>query len=240
MAGVRRLQSDQMTRTLVYTISMEVMQTMMISPEVYYKEFLQGKDQESILEQICLLREKTSWLKQLLEYDDHGEKEATIMPSSMTRIKCNREYLEMAKRALEEAGGHYESTEEELRDQSFNMNLTHMHEFTLEIGGFFSGYTKYMYTISGNKVIVDAEHSYIYKPTAPPVFESFTREEYLQSIASFHMGEWKQRYDNPYVLDGTQWSIDIQYDSNMDPVEFYGSNAFPYNFQELLDFLTIK
>ena len=42
--------------------------------------------------------------------------QAVILPSPQTKLECYREYLKRAKQALEEAGGHYEPTEEELRE----------------------------------------------------------------------------------------------------------------------------
>ena len=90
---------------------------MMISPETYYEEYLQGKNQSAILQQISLLKREIDRLKEVMESDENSP-EAMIMLSPLTRIKCNREYLEMAKLALEEAGGQYELTDEDLRDQS--------------------------------------------------------------------------------------------------------------------------
>ena len=42
------------------------------------------------------------------------------------------------------------------------------------------------------------------------------------------------------ILDGTQWSIDIVFESGHKPVHIGGSNAFPYNFDELLEFLRVN
>lgn len=211
---------------------------MMISPETYYEEYLQGKSQSAILQQISLLKNEIGRLKEMVESDENSQ-EAMIMPSPLTRIKCNREYLAMAKLALEEAGGQYELTDEEHRDQSFNTKLAAMHRFTLEIGGFFNGFAKYIYTVSEDKILFDADHSFYHKPTNLPVYEPFTREEFVSGIAALHIGEWKERYENLYVLDGTQWSIVVEYEDGKEPFEISGSNAYPYNFEELIDFLGI-
>lgn len=211
---------------------------MMISPEAYYEEYLQGKSQSAILQQISLLKQEIGRLKEVMESVENSP-EAMIMPSPLTRIKCNREYLEMAKLALEEAGGQYIPTDEELRDQSFDTKLAAMHRFTLEIGGFFDGYTKYKYTISRDRVLFDADHSFYLKPSNLPVYEPFTREEFIRGIAALHIGEWKERYENLYVLDGTQWNIFVEYEDGKEPFEIYGSNAYPYNFEELIEFLGI-
>ena len=65
---------------------------MMISPEVYYEEYLQGKSQTEVLQQINFLRQELARLKEVVESVENSP-EAMIMPSPLTRIKCNREYL---------------------------------------------------------------------------------------------------------------------------------------------------
>ena len=65
---------------------------MMISPEVYYEEYLQGKSQTEVLQQINFQRQELGRLKEVVESVENSP-EAMIMPSPLTRIKCNREYL---------------------------------------------------------------------------------------------------------------------------------------------------
>ena len=79
-----------------------------------------------------------------------------------------------------------------------------------------------------------------FKPSNLPVYEPFTREEFVRGIADLHIGEWKERYENLYVLDGTQWGISIEYEDGKEPFEISGSNAYPYNFVDLIDFLGIN
>ncbi len=65
------------------------------------------------------------------------------------------------------------------------------------------------------------------------------KEEFVSGLADLHMGEWEKNYDNPYVMDGTQWQIRIEYEDGRRPVEIGGSNAYPYNFSELMELLGI-
>lgn len=208
---------------------------MMISPEAYYEEYLCGKSQEEILDEIVSLKGEISSLKRELE-GDGLEPIAHIMPGPLTRIKCNREYLEMAKKAYEEAGGTYEPTEAEQKDQAFNEALTSMKRFVFGIGGF-GDYDKNIFTISGEKVFYDVEHIPYLLPSNLPILQPFTRDEFLQGIADLHIGEWEEKYINPEINDGTQWNIRIEYTDGREPVQIYGSNAFPYNFDDLTDFL---
>ncbi len=212
---------------------------MMISPEIYYELELKGKSQQEILKAIRSLKQEISNLKKELE-ERCLEPKLMMMPSPLTRIKCSRDYLEVAKQAYTEAGGVYEPTKAEQKDQAFNESLKYMKRFIFDYGGFFSGYEKRTYTISDEKVLFDLEHSLYLKPTNLPVYEPFTREEFIEGIAALHIGEWKKSYVDPLVLDGTQWSIDIEYEDNRKPVHIDGSNAFPYNFDDLLEFLEIE
>ena len=78
------------------------------------------------------------------------------------------------------------------------------------------------------------------KPSNLPIYEPFTKDEFIKGIAELHIGEWKRSYVDPMVLDGTQWSIDIEYEGDHKPVHIDGSNAFPYNFDDLLEFLGVN
>lgn len=212
---------------------------MMISPETYYEIELKGKSQQEILKAIRSLRREISNLKKELE-DRSQEPKVMMMPSPLTRIKCSRDYLEIAKRAYAEAGGIYEPTKAEQKDQAFNESLKYMKRFAFDYGGFFRGYEKRTYTISDEKVLFNLEHSLYLKPSNLPACEPFTREEFIEDIAALHIGEWKKSYVNPLILDGTQWSIDIEYVDDRKPVHIDGSNAFPYNFDDLLELLEVE
>ena len=211
---------------------------MMISPEGYYEECLKGKSEAEILQEISSLKEEISRLKQVLE-QDKMDPELMIKPDPLTRIKCDRDFLKMAKKTLEEAGGRYEPTDEEQRDQSFNADLTSMRKFVLEINKFEGDFRTYTYTLSEDKKTFDVDYILFPKPSELPEVELFIKDEFLRGIAGLHIGEWKKRYENPYVLDGTQWIVSIEYEDGREPVQIHGSNAYPYNFRGLIEFLEI-
>lgn len=103
----------------------------MISPETYYEFELKGKGQKEILSRIRSLKREISRLKRELE-NPEDDTEIMILPSPLTRIKLNREYLEMAKRASAEAGGIYKPTKAEQKDQAFNDSLRNMTKLVFE------------------------------------------------------------------------------------------------------------
>ena len=207
---------------------------MMISPEGYYEVNLKGKSQTEILKEIRSLKREINQLKRYLE--EHSLEPEEMFPTRLTRLKCNREYPDRAIQAYAEAGGIYKPTKAEQKNQAFNESLQHMKRFIFDYGG----YEKRTYTITDEKVLFDLEHSLYLKPSNLPVYEPFMKVEFLEGIAALHIREWKGSYIDPLVLDGTQWSIDIEYEGDHKPVHIDGSNAFSYNFDDLLVFLGVN
>ncbi len=61
----------------------------------------------------------------------------------------------------------------------------------------------------------------------------------LEELADLHIGEWKKEYEDPCVLDGTQWSVTFKY-SGGKKKKFVGDNRYPYNFYSFLDIMQIE
>ena len=231
-----RQTEDNVKDNIITTIK-RGMRTMMISPETYYEDNLKGKSAGEIFREIQSLKREIKRLIKIAESNDVLS-EKMCEPSPLTQIKVNREYLERAKIAYAEVGGEYKPTKAEMKGQEFNESLRLMKKFEFEYGGFFNGYETRSYTIVGEKVLLDLRHSFRQKPFDFPVYEPVTKEEFLEGLAELHIGEWKKNYVSP-MLDGTQWSIDIEYEGDRKPVHIYGSNSFPYNFDDLLEFLGV-
>ena len=205
---------------------------------VYYEMELKGKSQQEILKEIRSLKREINKLKKLIEEYDPSP-DAFIMPDGLTRIKCNRGYLKKAIQAYEDVGGKYILTKQEQRTQSFDLALEDLQRLKFSIGGFFGGYETRTYTVTGEKVMLDVENTIIEKPSNLSVYYPFTKAEFIEGLRNLHIGEWKRDYMNPYVLDGTQWNLEIQYNGDRKPIRISGSNAYPYNFDDLTEFLGV-
>ena len=107
------------------------------------------------------------------------------------------------------------------------------------IGGYFGGYETRTYTVSGDKVILDVVHTLMLKPGYQPIYYPITKDDFIAGLKGIHIGEWKKSYFDPCVLDGTQWKLEIYFDNERKPLKISGSNAFPYNFSDLTQFLGI-
>ena len=209
---------------------------MMISPERYYEMNLKGKSQEEIMKKIRSLKIKIGQLKRSIENADDIVCE--VFPGRLTRLKCNRDYLERAIQVYEEAGGEYVRSKAEQKDHDFNEALDSMSQLMFTIGGFFCGQETRTFTVSDDQVFVDVEKTMISMDKEE--YGPYRKEEFISGIKALHIGEWKRTYNDLLVMDGTQWELDIYYNNGRRPTKISGSNAYPYNFDDLKEFLEVE
>ena len=209
---------------------------MMISPETYYEMNLQGKSPKEIMEKIRSLKIQIGQLKRSIEKTDDIVCE--VFPGRLTRLKCDRDYLERAIQAYEEAGGEYVRSKAEQKDHDFNEALDSMSKLVFTIGGFFCGHETRTFTISDDQVLVDVEKTMISMDKEE--YGPYRKEEFISGIKALHIGEWKRTYNDLLVMDGTQWELDIYYNNGRRPTKISGSNAYPYNFDDLKEFLEVE
>ena len=209
---------------------------MMISPETYYEMNLQGKSPKEIMEKIRSLKIQIGQLKRSIEKTDDIVCE--VFPGRLTRLKCDRDYLERAIQAYEEAGGEYVRSKAEQKDHDFNEALDSMSKLVFTIGGFFCGHETRTFTISDDQVLVDVEKTMISMDKEE--YGLYRKEDFISGIKALHIGEWKRTYKDPLVMDGTQWELDIYYNNGRRPTKISGSNAYPYNFDDLKEFLEVE
>lgn len=209
---------------------------MMISPETYYEMNLQGKSPKEIMKKIRSLKIQIGQLKRSIENADDIVCE--VFPGRLTRLKCERDYLERAIQAYEEAGGEYVRSKAEQKDHDFNETLDSMSKLVFTIGGFFCGHETRTFTISDDQVLVDVEKTMISMDKEE--YGLYRKEDFISGIKALHIGEWKRTYKDPLVMDGTQWELDIYYNNGRRPTKISGSNAYPYNFDDLKEFLEVE
>ena len=210
---------------------------MMISPETYYEMNLQGKSPKEIMEKIRSLKIQIGQLKRSIEKTDDIVCE--VFPGRLTRLKCDRDYLERAIQAYEEAGGEYVRSKAEQKDHDFNEALDSMSKLVFTIGGFFCGHETRTFTISDDQVLVDVEKTMI-SMDKEEEYGPYRKEEFISGLKALHIGEWKRTYIDPLVMDGTQWELDIYHNNCRRPTKISGSNAYPYNFDDLKEFLEVE
>lgn len=210
---------------------------MTISPETYYEMNMQGKSPKEIMEKIRSLKMQIGQLKRRIEKTDDMVLE--VFPGRLTRLKCDRDYLERAIQAYEEAGGEYVRSKAEQKDHDFNEALDSMSKLVFTIGDFFCGQETRTFTISDDQVLVDVEKTMI-SMDKEEEYGPYMKEDFISGIKALHIGEWKRTYIDPLVLDGTQWELDIYFNNGRRSTKISGSNAYPYNFEDLKEFLEVE
>ena len=208
---------------------------MMISPETYYEFELKGKPAAEIEKEIQSLKKSISDLKYRME--DPAYKPEMVCPSDDTVLYWTREYLAMAKKALLEAGGEYEESEEDRRAADFLDNLPYLTKVEFNYGGFCPYDPIILYCDSENLRWSDNHTPFILPDSDIPQ----TRTELLARIRDLHLEEWQSDYWSDkygiHVLDGIQWELKLEYSNGHEPWTGFGSNAYPFNFREFMEML---
>ena len=209
---------------------------MMMSPESFYYMELEGKSVSQIEKLIRKLNKEMTSLKKAIECPAPDEAGVVVEPSLEVQLKCTREYLKRAKAALVEAGGEYIPNQAEQRVIDFDNNIEFISRIRFSVGGFFTGNRIYTYTISGDKVDWNLG-GFSFVDFKPPEYRPESKQELLDAFREFHIGEWKHKYVDWNVFDGTQWELTIEYSNGRKPAKYYGSNAFPFSFDEFSEFM---
>ena len=209
---------------------------MLMCPDTFYEMRLKGKTPEQIMTVIRGLKQEIGRLKNILEHPNY---ECTMHPSEQVQISCSRDFLELAKHALKEAGGEYIPSLSEQKAIDFNNNIPYINKIEFCIGGYHCGYTTKTITFAGSKIIMFLEHSLDNEPTNDFIeLESIEREEFLEQL-SLRIGEWRRSYNTRRfgytVCDGTQWGLEIYFSNGHKPTIITGDNAYPYNFDKILE-----
>ena len=219
---------------------------MMICDETFYEMRLKGKTPEQIMTVIRGLKREITRLKNIVEHPNYELRSMVIHPTEKVQISMNREYLERAKQALVETVGSYKPSAAEQKSLDFDNSIPYINKIEFSIGGFFGGYETKTYTIDTDKVRVDVEHSLIPKPSniGDAEIEEIDKQEFLEAFKDLRIGEWRKKYDtyrfNIAVMDGTQWHLEIYFSNGHRPVKIHGDNAYPYNFDRLLELFEIE
>jgi len=209
----------------------------MISPELYYEEYLEGKTKEQIMTTIRGIKMEIGRLKNTIEDPDY-DISSHMYPSLHTQIYWNRKYLEKAKLGYLEAGGIYKLSKAEEKAADFDMNIDSICEINFSIGGFFGGYHKYVVELSDDlnaykKLWEDKEKLVLWNSDKK---ELFTKVSFIDELKNLHMEEWRRKYSTKrfgyMVCDGIQWDIKIEFNNGHKDVQFYGDNSYPYNFDK--------
>lgn len=177
------------------------------------------------------------WSESLVLLTDQYEDESKgfIMPSRDSRIYWSREYLNMAKKALADAGGEYKETSAEKKARTFLDNLSHLTRMECEIGAWPGPFMEpFVIEIDGDKV-----KGVGWRGSSEYPEPNETKAQLLAYLRKMHLEEWRKEYRPEryglMVLDGCEWSLKLEYDGGIKPVEYYGHEVYPWNFEALCE-----
>ena len=201
---------------------------MMMSPESYYMG-LEGKTAEEILAEVNGLRGEISKLKAALRSQDFTEPD--IRPSRDVRLTMALDYLDMAKKALIEAGGEYTPTEDEQRALDFNARLDGLTVIKFSVSRHFLVTKTLSADFSRGKISakIICETNPLYGNDSRKKIGEIERERLISKLKSIHMGDWDSAYNRLGILDGEDWSVTLRFADGSEEC-FHGGNAYPFSF----------
>ena len=210
---------------------------MMISPEMYIELEIKGKSKEEIFKKIRGLKQEIGRLRNKVE--NLNFEDVIIAPSPATQLNVYKDYLRYAIKEYEAVGGEYRMSNKEKKVAAFDDKIADIVSVELEYGGYFGGSERRKVLFEGNDIKVEREFYNGAGNMGELLFLDMNKVMFLEQLSDIHIGEWKSKYDNPGVLDGTQWMLVIEY-SDGSKRRFWGSNAYPYNFRELLELMDME
>ena len=202
-------------------------------------ERLQNASKEDLLKIIHSTKIKMGRLRKKMEPPDYRYKTEIVSPSDDVIYKCDRDFLNRAIIKYISLGGDYKWSITEKKDTEFNDRLDVISKIVFYNGGFFSTNLKTVIDLSGDKPKLFAgSFSQVYEQDI-----EIDKEEFLYQLGELHIGEWRCSYSPKRfgieVLDGEQWVLKFEYKDGKKKT-FNGNNAYPYNFDELLDVLMLN
>jgi len=108
--------------------------------------------------------------------------------------------------------------------------------FYFKIGGYFGDNYMIMIIKSEDGAAVNYYAGEGYLPEEAIPKEKLSPEEWREFIHKvFHcnIANWKKRYVDPHVVDGTQWELKVDF-MNGKPIKVYGSNKYPVHWDKFI------
>lgn len=99
--------------------------------------------------------------------------------------------------------------------------------FELQIGGFFCGFTRVRLEHTKEGYFLGYYPGFANPEDAKK--EALTEEIFLKALEEIYtskLWDWEEEYEDPDVLDGTQWTLRLKLFGE-DEREWYGSNRYP-------------
>ncbi|MBP3802861.1 MAG: hypothetical protein J6I76_03020 [Oribacterium sp.] len=114
------------------------------------------------------------------------------------------------------------------------MNKDLVKRIIVEYGGYFDGGEKRILTHDGDKILVEREFYNGASDDGKTLYSGKNWSSLIDDLNKLNIDNWDEKYDDPDVMDGVQWMLDIQYENDGKCIHCWGSNKFPKNFNDFL------
>ena len=105
--------------------------------------------------------------------------------------------------------------------------------FSFECGGYFDGYPKIEVNIVENKVLCIYNYPLKKKKKSFEI-SNIEWDEFLEEIVNINILTWKKNYNDPNIMDGTQWKVNINF-QNGKKIEIHGNNDYPKEWDDFYE-----
>lgn len=108
--------------------------------------------------------------------------------------------------------------------------------FYFSIGGFFGVNQTLMVEKTEEGAILHYTLGPGFSGSEPVIKEQLSQEEwksFVHSLFRCYISDWKKRYVDPHIVDGTQWELEVHF-LNRKPLKIYGSNKYPVHWSKFI------
>ena len=120
--------------------------------------------------------------------------------------------------------------QKKVRQLKYQTNLKYIKQLNFLEGSFFGPRFKCVvnFLADGSVEIIQQEQM-----KGKTLVKTMAKDDFLAKLAECRLENWWYSYRNPYILDGTQWSVSIKYSNGASNFESGGSNLFPETYLQL-------
>lgn len=123
--------------------------------------------------------------------------------------------------------------------KDFGRSTTAQEDATIKVhfglGGYFGGYHDITVLKTSNGALIDYKPPLGAEDTNPVEMEISQKEwaKFISDLYRCYLTDWKRRYVDKNILDGTQWELDVTF-SDRTVLSRHGSNDYPPHWNKLL------
>lgn len=110
------------------------------------------------------------------------------------------------------------------REQAIDEAYSKIKIIKASVGGYFGGYYDVIIDLTNLETTWNFGEGGTEK-TSKKSIHSSTAKDFIEQLKMIKLLNWKAKYIEPYVYDGTQWSVEIITDGRT--IRKYGDNKFP-------------